>query len=87
MATSRRDFLLTSAAAPATVGAQTPTEAPRPLRIAFIGTGHRGWNHIHVIKSIPGFQIVALADPTPSFRDRAARIETFAIYSAVIAAR
>jgi predicted dehydrogenase len=74
MATSRRDFLLTSAAAAATAGAQTPADAPRPLRIAFIGTGHRGWNHIRVVKSIPGFEIVALADPTPDFRDRAATL-------------
>jgi predicted dehydrogenase len=71
------------------VGAQTPTEAPRQLRIAFIGTGHRGWNHIHVIKSIPGFQIVALADPTPSFRDRAATlagdgVKTYSTYQELL---
>jgi len=91
MATSRRDFLLTSAAAAVSAGAQTPpaSDAPRPLRIAFIGTGHRGWGHIRLVKSLPSFEIVALADPTPSFRDRAATlagsgVKTYSTYQELL---
>ena len=44
------------------------------LKLAFIGTGHRAWAHIQVLKAIPDFEVVALADPTPEMRDRAASI-------------
>ncbi len=65
---SRRSLLL-SAAAPAALG-----QAPGKVRIAFIGTGHRTWVHIPVMRRIPGYDIVALADPTPDFLDRAATL-------------
>jgi predicted dehydrogenase len=66
---SRRAVLLSTAAAAATA-AQTTA----PVRVAFVGTGHRTWAHIPVLKRIPGYQIVALADPTPGFRDKAATL-------------
>ena len=65
---TRRSVLL-SAAAPLAV-AQTDQK----LRIAFIATGHRSWVHIPMVKLIPEFEIVALADPTPAFLDRAATL-------------
>lgn len=67
--TSRRAFLLGGAAA--TLSAQVPNK----IRIGIIGTGHRGWAHINVIRAgLPEIQIAALADPTPEFRDRAATL-------------
>lgn len=65
---SRRSLL----AAPAALAAAAQT--PRKVRIAFIGTGHRTWAHIPVMKRIADFEIAALADPTPGFRDRAATL-------------
>lgn len=46
----------------------------RPIRLAMVGTGHRGWAHIAALKAIPGYEIVALADPTPDFLDHAATL-------------
>jgi len=83
--TSRRRFLAAGAAA--TLAAQSPGR----LRLAIIGTGHRGWAHINVIRagSLP-IQIVALADPTPEFLDRAASlagpgVKTFSDYRKMLA--
>ena len=44
------------------------------LTLAFIGTGHRAWQHLEVLKSVPDFQVVALADPTTENLDHAASI-------------
>ncbi|MFB3826556.1 MAG: Gfo/Idh/MocA family protein [Bryobacteraceae bacterium] len=66
-------------------------QAPeRKLKLAFIGTGHRTWAHIQVLKAIPDFEVVALADPTPEFRDRAASlvgqgVKTYASYQEMLA--
>ena len=69
--TLRRTFLLAGVSAAAELSAQ----APRRLRIAIIGTGHRAWAHINVIKTGKvDVEIVALADPTPEFRDSAATL-------------
>ena len=67
--TRRREFLLAGAAA--SVSAQTP----KRIRIGMIGTGHRGWAHVNVMRA-GGVEmdIVALADPTPEFLDRAASL-------------
>ncbi|MBI3695253.1 MAG: Gfo/Idh/MocA family oxidoreductase, partial [Acidobacteria bacterium] len=71
--TSRRAFLW----APAAV---LSAQAPRKIRIAIVGTGHRAWAHINVIKAGKvDVEIVALADPTPEFRDRAATLVGFAV--------
>src|SRR5579863_2101183 len=74
MTVSRRSVL--SAAAVAALRAQDPNPAPdrKKLKLAFIGTGHRTWGHLQVLKAIPDFEVVALADPTPEFRDRAASL-------------
>jgi predicted dehydrogenase len=66
-ATDRRSFLLTvgasalAAAAAPVIRAQTP----KPIRLAIVGTGTRGWSHLAILKTLPQFQVIALADPTP----------------------
>lgn len=45
-----------------------------PIRLAMIGTGYRGWAHLAILKSLPQFKVVALADPTPANLDRAATL-------------
>jgi predicted dehydrogenase len=66
MSHSRREFVLAGAAA-----ALYP-QAPRKIRVAIIGAGHRSWGHIHVLRQdIPDVEIVAIADPTPENLDRA----------------
>ncbi len=68
---SRRTFLAASVPA---LSAQNTAQNARPIRVALIGTGHRGWIHIAALKATPGYEIVALADPTPTFLDRAATL-------------
>jgi predicted dehydrogenase len=65
---TRRNLLL--AAAGSAANAQTQPK----IRIAYIGTGHRAWGMIGIMKTIPDCEIVAIADPTPSFRDRGATL-------------
>lgn len=83
MTTSRRGFLI-AAGASALYG-----QDEKPVRLAIIGTGHRAWAHIATLKTMPGFQVVALADPTPEFRDRAATMEpgakTYSDYHTMLA--
>lgn len=64
---SRRGLLLAST--PLLSGQTVPK-----IRIAYIGTGHRAWGLIAIMKRIPGCEIVAVADPTPQFRDRGATL-------------
>ena len=84
MSISRRTIL-------AGVGAAAlQAQPPKKLKLAFIGTGHRAWAHIQVLKSIPDFEVVALADPTPEFRDQAATlveagVRTYASYQEMLA--
>jgi ornithine cyclodeaminase/alanine dehydrogenase-like protein (mu-crystallin family) len=68
--TGRRDFVL--AAGAAALGGGRSQAADR-IKLAIIGTGHRALQHIEALKLITDYEIVALADPTPEFRDRAAR--------------
>ena len=47
----------------------------KKLKVGVIGTGHRSWAHINIIrKNIPDIQIVALVDLTPDNLDRAATL-------------
>ena len=82
--TNRRSFLLAAGAA-----AGLNAQDEKPIRLAIIGTGHRGWAHIEAIKAIPGFEIVALADPTPANLDHAASMvpgaKTYADYRRMLA--
>jgi predicted dehydrogenase len=85
MSISRRAIL----AGGGTFALQAQTQEKK-LKLAFIGTGHRAWAHIQVLKSIPDFEVVALADPTPEFRDRAASlaggsVKTYGSYEEMLA--
>jgi|SRR5215471_1908813 len=71
MRLNRRTFVL-GAGATAALSAQTNPQ--RKLRIAIVGAGHRSWAHIQVLKALPEFEIVALADPTPQNLDHAASL-------------
>ncbi len=81
---SRRTFVAASASA---LAAQTD----KPIRLAIIGTGTRAWAHLAILKSIPGYQVVALADPTPENLDRAATMapgaKTYTDYGKLLAER
>jgi len=37
------------------------------LKVSVIGTGHRAWILLYVMRQIPDIEVVALADPTPKF--------------------
>jgi predicted dehydrogenase len=79
--TTRRGFLIAGSVA-RLVGQSTVEQhlqsghasASKPLRIAFIGGGHRAWLLISIIRTLPDVEIVAIADPTPEFIDRAAAL-------------
>jgi predicted dehydrogenase len=85
MTTSRRSLLLAGAAA------ATSAQERRRIRLALIGTGHRGWAHINVIRAGGlDIEIVALADPTPEFLDKAASlagsgVKTYSDYRKMLA--
>jgi predicted dehydrogenase len=49
-------------------------QGDKPIRLAVIGTGTRAWAHLAILKALPGYQVVALADPTPENLDRAATL-------------
>ncbi len=84
--TSRRNFLSAVGAASTLYahGIQQTDQNEKPIRLAIVGTGHRAWSHIAVIKELPQFQIVAMADPTPANLDHAASmvqgVKTYADY-------
>jgi predicted dehydrogenase len=87
MPLDRRTFILAGASA-----AAAQTESPKKLRIAIVGTGHRAWAHIQVLKALPEFEIVALADPTPQNLDHAASLigaktATYSDYKKMLAER
>jgi len=85
MTMSRRGILASGVAALA-----SQAQEQKKLKLAFIGTGHRAWEHIQILKSIPDFEVVALADPTPDFRDHAATlagagVRTYSSYQEMLA--
>ena len=65
---TRRTLFLGGGAA--ALSAQTS----KPVNVGLIGAGHRAWAHIAVLKAIPDFRIVGIADPTPEFLQRAAKL-------------
>src|SRR6266849_1709538 len=61
--TDRRSFLLRTGVSALAVGAaalQAQTE--KPIRLAIIGSGLRGWAHLAILKTLPQFEEVAVAD-------------------------
>src|SRR5512136_795031 len=90
MLTNRRSFLTTGVSALAgAAGLEAQNE--KPIRLAIIGTGTRAWAHLAILKALPGYQVVALADPTPENLDRAATLapgaKTYADYRKLLAER
>lgn len=44
------------------------------LKVAVVGTGHRAWILLTIMRQVPEVDVVALADPTPDFLARAVKI-------------
>lgn len=64
--TDRRSFLA-GAGASALLAASSALDAQtgKPIRLGIVGTGTRSWAHLGILKTLPQFQVVAMADPTP----------------------
>ena len=62
-----------------TAAAWAQEHPQKRIKLAIIGTGHRAWAFIQVLKAIPDFELIALADPTPEFRDHAATLAGAAV--------
>jgi predicted dehydrogenase len=75
------------AAAASTLDAQTE----KPIRLAIVGTGARGWAHLAILKTLPQFQVMALADPTAPNLARGASLapaaKTYSDYRKLLAER
>ncbi|MGI8742517.1 MAG: Gfo/Idh/MocA family protein [Bryobacteraceae bacterium] len=86
--TSRRSFLLASGVASASA---LYAQNEQPIRLAIIGTGARSWAHLAILKTLPQFQVVALADPTPQNLDRGASLapgaKTYSDYRKLLSER
>jgi predicted dehydrogenase len=92
MITDRRSFLVTAGASAIAAGASAlDAQTEKPIRLAIIGTGNRAAAHLAILKSLPGYQVVALADPTPENLDRAATLapgaKTYTDYRKLLAER
>lgn len=90
--TDRRSFLRTAGVSALAAGASAlQAQNEKPLRIAVIGTGHRGWAHLAILKNMPQYQVVALADPTPENLDKGASLapgaKTYSDYRKLLSER
>ncbi len=91
METNRRTFLVGAGASAITAGTTelAAQQEGKPIRLAIIGTGYRAWLHLAILKSLPGYQVAALADPTPENLARAATLapsaKTYADYRKLLA--
>jgi predicted dehydrogenase len=90
METNRREFLTGVGASTLAAGnLVAQPKSDKPLRIAIIGTGHRAWAHLAILKAMPNYQVAALADPTPENLDQAATLapgaKTYRDYKTLLA--
>ncbi len=89
--TDRRSFLVTAGATLAAAASALDAQTEQPIRLAIIGAGHRAWAHLAILKTLPQFQVVALADPTPANLDKAASLapgaKTYSDYRKLLAER
>jgi predicted dehydrogenase len=89
MQTDRRSFLMAGASALAAGASALQAQNEKPIRLAIIGTGNRAFAHLAILKSLPEYQVVALADPTPANLDRAATLapgaKTYSDYHKLLA--
>jgi predicted dehydrogenase len=74
MESNRRSFLMTAGASAIAGASGLNAQDQKPIRLAIIGTGYRAWAHQAILKTMPAYQVVALADPTPENLDRAATL-------------
>ena len=91
METNRRSFLVTAGATAlaASASALEAQTSEKPLRIAIVGSGHRAWAHLAILKALPQYQVVAIADPTPANLDHGASLapgaKTYSDYHKMLA--
>jgi predicted dehydrogenase len=90
--TDRRSFLRTAGASALAAGASAlQAQSEKPIRIAVIGSGHRAWAHLAILKNMPQYQVVAIADPTPQNLDKGASLapgaKTYSDYRKMLAER
>src|ERR1035437_3053493 len=89
---NRRSFLVAGGASVLAAGASAlDGQTEKPIRIAIIGTGTRAWAHLAILKTLPQFQVVALAVPTPQNLDRGASLapgaKTYSDYRKLLSER
>ncbi|HME09223.1 MAG TPA: Gfo/Idh/MocA family oxidoreductase [Bryobacteraceae bacterium] len=70
----RRSFLINAGMTVLAGTAAMEAQPPKRVRLAIIGTGNRGLAHLAILKMMPQFEVVALADPTPENLDRGASL-------------
>ncbi|MGH9694868.1 MAG: gfo/Idh/MocA family oxidoreductase, partial [Bryobacteraceae bacterium] len=78
MAVSRREFIGGAAfAAGAPLSAQVAGTPPSDrIRVAVIGMGSRGRDHMRLLAKVPGIEVAAFCDPDQTrLRERAAEFE------------
>lgn len=90
--TNRRSFLVAAGASALAAGASAlDAQTEKPIRLAIIGTGTRSWAHLAILKTLPQFQVVAIADPTPPNLDRGASLapgaKTYSDYRKLLSER
>lgn len=90
--TDRRSFLVTAgASALAAAASALEAQTEKPIRLAIIGTGTRSWAHLAILKTLPQFEVVALADPTPPNLDKGASLapgaKTYSDYHKLLSER
>jgi predicted dehydrogenase len=71
---NRRSFIINVGASALAGASSLQAQSRKPLRIAVIGAGTRAWAHLAILNTLPGYQVVALADPTPENLDRSATL-------------
>ena len=92
MQTDRRSFLINAGVSALAAGATAlNAQTEKPIRIAIVGSGHRAWAHLAILKALPQYQVVAIADPTPANLDRGASLapgaKTYSDYKKLLAER
>lgn len=88
---NRRSFLLQAGASALAASSLMEAQTDKPIRLAVIGTGRRGWAHLAILKTLPQYQVVAIADPTPANLDRGSSLapgaKTYSDYKKMLAER
>jgi UDP-N-acetylglucosamine 3-dehydrogenase len=91
MQTDRRSFLIAAGATAVAGASALDAQTEKPIRIAIIGSGHRGWAHLAILRSLPQYEVVAIADPTPANLDRGASLaphaKTYSDYKKLLSER